>query len=219
MGIDPDEELLAEVDRELSNRDVLEDGLHLMNDDEDSRQGVILRDNIAAQMWNAYTASGFGWSVDTKLFEAEPEVWKVKIELLELYTKDRATGERAMTAKEKAHQWSNQQNQSQFDTIDDIDQMCSCLKAREGSSKGKKRKGKLDDSVDVFLKRGFETIVEAFKEGNAILREIRPRVYSAEEVFTGLQNIGVEQRLLLKWQFLELMTTGIIGKMSLLEIY
>ncbi|GAB2257865.1 hypothetical protein Droror1_Dr00014025 [Drosera rotundifolia] len=71
-------------------------------------------------------------------------------------------------------------------------------KQGEGSSKGKKHKGKLDDSVDVFLKRGFETITEALKEDNAILTEVRPRVYSTEEVFAGLQNIGVEQPLLLK---------------------
>ncbi|GAB2231283.1 hypothetical protein Droror1_Dr00027572 [Drosera rotundifolia] len=78
------------------------------------------------------------------------------------------------------------------------------------SSKGKKRKGKLDDSVDVFLKTGFETITEALKEGNSILREVRPRVYSAEEVFAGLQNIGVEQPLLLKaYRFLNADARGV----------
>ncbi|GAB2299316.1 hypothetical protein Dimus_033391 [Dionaea muscipula] len=119
--------------------------------------------------------------------------------LLELYVKDRATGERAMTAKEKAHQWSNHPTTPIATNAQNPTQSSvHASKHEEGSIKGKKRKGKLDDSADVFLKRGFEAVIEALREGNAILREVRPRVYSAEEVFAGLQNIGVEQPLHLK---------------------
>ncbi|XP_062085603.1 uncharacterized protein At2g29880-like [Humulus lupulus] len=66
--------------------------------------------------------SGFSWSPITKMFEAD-EVWNALIEakpsakkwrmagfqnydkLLELFAKDRATGEGAISAKEKVQQW------------------------------------------------------------------------------------------------------------------
>ncbi|GAB2238755.1 hypothetical protein Droror1_Dr00024668 [Drosera rotundifolia] len=37
-------------------------------------------------------------------------------------------------------------------------------KHKEGSTKDKKRKGKLDESANVFLKRGFEAVTEALRE-------------------------------------------------------
>uniref|UniRef100_A0A803L9I9 Nuclease HARBI1 n=2 Tax=Chenopodium quinoa TaxID=63459 RepID=A0A803L9I9_CHEQI len=51
MSIDPDEELIAEVDRELLNsrRRPRRNAI-----DEDTEEGKIIRDNIASQMWNAY---------------------------------------------------------------------------------------------------------------------------------------------------------------------
>ncbi|XP_056685325.1 uncharacterized protein [Spinacia oleracea] len=51
MGIDPDEELIAEVDRELlsSRRRNRHNAI-----DEDTEEGKIIRDNIAAQMWIDY---------------------------------------------------------------------------------------------------------------------------------------------------------------------
>ncbi|XP_048501562.1 uncharacterized protein LOC125497893 [Beta vulgaris subsp. vulgaris] len=53
MAIDPDEELIAEVDRELSNRSAR---IRRNNvGDDDSEEGKIIRDNIAAEMWNNYT--------------------------------------------------------------------------------------------------------------------------------------------------------------------
>lgn len=53
MAIDPDEKLIAEVDRELSNRSAR---IRRNNvGDDDSEEGKIIRDNIAAEMWNNYT--------------------------------------------------------------------------------------------------------------------------------------------------------------------
>uniref|UniRef100_A0A803N8A2 DDE Tnp4 domain-containing protein n=1 Tax=Chenopodium quinoa TaxID=63459 RepID=A0A803N8A2_CHEQI len=50
-SIDPDEELIAEVDRELLNsrRRPRRNAIN-----EDTEEGKNIRDNIAAQMWNAY---------------------------------------------------------------------------------------------------------------------------------------------------------------------
>lgn len=52
MGADVDESLIAEVDRELLQRDI--DRSQTQARDEDYRQGSLLRDNIANEMWNAY---------------------------------------------------------------------------------------------------------------------------------------------------------------------
>ena len=51
MSIDPDEELIADVDRELLNsrRRLRHNAI-----DEDTEEGKIIRDNVAAQMWKAY---------------------------------------------------------------------------------------------------------------------------------------------------------------------
>ncbi|KAK9269263.1 hypothetical protein L1049_001033 [Liquidambar formosana] len=55
MGVDPDENIIAEVDRELENGTQPREALRYRdNDDEDARRGAIIRDNIAAAMWNDY---------------------------------------------------------------------------------------------------------------------------------------------------------------------
>lgn len=54
MGVDIDESLIAEVDRELLQNDM--DRSQTQQRDEDYRQGALLRDNIATEMWNAYQA-------------------------------------------------------------------------------------------------------------------------------------------------------------------
>ena len=54
MGVDPDESLIAEVDEEVlhSHRECV--ALTLREDDEDARQGDIIRDSIALAMWQNY---------------------------------------------------------------------------------------------------------------------------------------------------------------------
>ncbi|XP_057545991.1 uncharacterized protein LOC130824982 [Amaranthus tricolor] len=68
MSIDPDEELIADVDRELLNsrRRLRRNAI-----DEDTEEGKVIRDNIAAQMWKAYNSSGFEWDSESKLFLAK----------------------------------------------------------------------------------------------------------------------------------------------------
>ncbi|XP_057458064.1 uncharacterized protein LOC130748834 [Lotus japonicus] len=51
MGVDIDEALMAEVDRELLQRDI---DRSQAQRDEEYRQGQLLRDNIANEMWNVY---------------------------------------------------------------------------------------------------------------------------------------------------------------------
>ncbi|XP_059664095.1 uncharacterized protein LOC132309848 [Cornus florida] len=55
MGVDPDERLIEEVERDLMNMDVHNDGERytLINDDE-AKQGSIIRNAIAANMWEDY---------------------------------------------------------------------------------------------------------------------------------------------------------------------
>lgn len=66
------------------------------------------------------------------------------------------------------------------------------------SLKGKKRDAPEDD----LLKREFESmreaissVTEAIREGNAIAKRSRARVYSEEDVFRELVNIGIDERL------------------------
>lgn len=52
MGIDIDEQIIAEVDRELLQRDI--DRAVWQRRNEDHMEGANLRNNIALEMWNAY---------------------------------------------------------------------------------------------------------------------------------------------------------------------
>ncbi|KAK9282949.1 hypothetical protein L1049_011174 [Liquidambar formosana] len=59
MGVDPDERLIAEVDRELMNNEICtEEEYRMNNNSDDSRQGAIIRDAIAARMWADYASNG-----------------------------------------------------------------------------------------------------------------------------------------------------------------
>ncbi|KAF1872513.1 hypothetical protein Lal_00016815 [Lupinus albus] len=51
-GVDDDRSLIAEVDHELCQQDI--DGFQTQQRDEDYREGELLRENIANEMWNAY---------------------------------------------------------------------------------------------------------------------------------------------------------------------
>lgn len=55
MGVDPDDELIRQVDRELMDREPeVEEFNNISNDGEDARKGAVLRDNIAQVMWHDY---------------------------------------------------------------------------------------------------------------------------------------------------------------------
>ena len=54
MGVDPDESLIAEVDKEVFHSHHERVALTPREDDEDARQGDIIRDSIALAMWQNY---------------------------------------------------------------------------------------------------------------------------------------------------------------------
>ncbi|GLT83173.1 hypothetical protein SLE2022_014780 [Rubroshorea leprosula] len=54
MGVDPDEELIAEVDMELRNQENLQQTRTSREEEEDASRGEMLRDVIAADMWHNY---------------------------------------------------------------------------------------------------------------------------------------------------------------------
>lgn len=55
MSIDPDEDLIAEVDAELANQNVSQDNYQgRRSDSEEVVQGELLRDSLANQMWTDY---------------------------------------------------------------------------------------------------------------------------------------------------------------------
>ena len=127
--------------------------------------------------------------------------------LSELFANDRANGEAAASAKEKARQWQREGNSSQFVdleqsdevTIDDIGLLSQQKKSQvEKSSKGIKRKASMIDSLDKhveILKSGMSNVADAIREGNAIVEKAQPRIYSEEEVYSELLNIGVSENM------------------------
>ncbi|EXB55017.1 hypothetical protein L484_007348 [Morus notabilis] len=64
--------------------------------------------------------------------------------------------------------------------------------------KGKKRNAPGDDLFRKefeSMREAISSVTEAIREGNAIAKRSRARVYSEEEVFAELVNIGVDERL------------------------
>ncbi|KAA8517182.1 hypothetical protein F0562_017475 [Nyssa sinensis] len=144
-----------------------------------------------------YSLSGFSWSPITKLWSAEPEVWKSLIEvksnaekwrttpinhydkLCEMFAKDRATGAGAETAKEKRRRWHL---------------LVYLLKVQHQKKKNKIMR--YDDEKDVQMVKAIESVAEAIKEGNAIYEKYHQPVYSEKEVYNELTSIGVQEFLL-----------------------
>ena len=55
MRVDPDERLIVEVDKEISNGDIHNEARNSTNDsDVDAKKGAILRTSITTRMWNDY---------------------------------------------------------------------------------------------------------------------------------------------------------------------
>ena len=58
MGVDPDENIIAEVDKELENQCQTQQTTRAPRDtDEDAKQGELIRNVIAATMWSDYVAN------------------------------------------------------------------------------------------------------------------------------------------------------------------
>ena len=59
MGTDPDERLIAEVDQEIMNSDIHTEEVSSSNNNDDNfNQGAIIRNGIAASMWEDYINLG-----------------------------------------------------------------------------------------------------------------------------------------------------------------
>ncbi|XP_010666659.2 uncharacterized protein LOC104883794 isoform X1 [Beta vulgaris subsp. vulgaris] len=153
------------------------------------------------------------------LIEAKPEAKKWTTtplpfyeKLLDLSAKDRANGKASLTAKERARQRSS----NEPITIDEIDVMVTQNEATlqgfdpnspsaakstspttpksESSSKGKKRKEISEEDYEIkILKQGLDSVADAIREGNSILKQICPRVYSSDEIYEEIVSIGVEE--------------------------
>ncbi|XP_059667819.1 uncharacterized protein LOC132313155 [Cornus florida] len=129
--------------------------------------------------------SGISWSPETKLFEAEPEVWKALIEekpsaskwrhtkinhygkLYELFAKDRANGQGFVSAKEKVLKWAMDTGTSTGCNLDNYESNSECGE----SSKGTKRN---DLMVDLFgkeievIESGINKVAEAIEKRNLV---------------------------------------------------
>ena len=58
MGVDPDENIIAEVDKELENQCQTQQTTRAPRDtDEDAKQGELIRNMIATTMWSDYVAN------------------------------------------------------------------------------------------------------------------------------------------------------------------
>ncbi|GLT93660.1 hypothetical protein SLE2022_114420 [Rubroshorea leprosula] len=53
-GVDPDEDLIAEVDMELRNQDNSQQARTSKEEEDDATRGEMLKDVIAADMWHNY---------------------------------------------------------------------------------------------------------------------------------------------------------------------
>ncbi|KAL5566274.1 hypothetical protein UlMin_029438 [Ulmus minor] len=167
--------------------------------------------------------SGFAWNPISKFFEAEFEVWKALLEakphakkwrsieinhydkLYDLFAKDRANGEGAMTAKEKGAD-IEQHDEVSFDSFD-LPSATVHSQVTNSSKGGSKRKlsimNSFDKHVEVLDSR-IKNVAEAIRERNiitekgiTILEKGRPHLYFEEEIYAELVSIGTPNHLLL----------------------
>ncbi|PON90474.1 Myb/SANT-like domain containing protein, partial [Trema orientale] len=187
----------------------------------------------------------FTWSPETKLWTADPEVWKDLIsarpdarkwmftpignydKLLMLFANE--TSDSPVVVKDEANHCVNLNNSSNLDcgdhvtfqnevafTLEDlngangandmlptsaeansqIDSQAPSLSAT--SSKGKKRKATKNFEFErefASVREAIKDVAAAIREGNAIAERSRPRVYSEQDVFKELVNIGIDFQL------------------------
>ncbi|KAK1563637.1 hypothetical protein Q3G72_030491 [Acer saccharum] len=169
--------------------------------------------------------SGFAWNPNNKLFEAEPEVWNSLIEakpnakkwrhtpvyhydkLSELFAKDRANGEGAVTTKEKVQLWEREGSPNHVvdvEHLDEVNNICSESFSPQYNSqpaiasKGIKRKASMLESLDKYLENvqsGMNNVADAIREGNKIIERGQPHRHLEQEVYDELINIGVPEEL------------------------
>ncbi|KAK1427003.1 hypothetical protein QVD17_15685 [Tagetes erecta] len=193
-------------------------------------------------MFRGTSLSGFSWNPETQLIEAEDEVWEKLIdtkpdaatlktkkvtnfnEMVELFAKDRASGAKAKTAKEKYVRLQKNENlqtetvpdvdeflaandvilESQYNIDDDvqvIDLMSSLPEQSSSAKKYKSRKRKVEQDEDLtsMIKVSVGSLANVIAEGNKIIQEtnnilerVYHREYTGEEIYNGLEPMGLE---------------------------
>ncbi|TXG70198.1 hypothetical protein EZV62_005133 [Acer yangbiense] len=204
IGVDPDEQILKEVDQELWNSEPqTEDIYSTKKDNEDARLGASIRNEIAKkpEVWNS-------------LIEEKPNANKWRHtpihhydKLSELFANDRANGEGAVSAKEKVQQWEREGSPNHVvdvEHFDEVNNTCSESFSPQynsqpaSASKGIKRKSSMLESLDKYLENvqsGMNNVADAIREGNKIVERVQPHRHSEQEVYDELINIGVPEQL------------------------
>ncbi|KAL2901082.1 L10-interacting MYB domain-containing protein [Bienertia sinuspersici] len=107
--------------------------------------------------------------------------------LLKLFSKDRATGELATTAKEKKLKAMGESSvDNQEESVGELPRPSESSDS-SNVSKGKKRKaGEMFMDELSSIKEGLDNVAQALREGNLIMERGRAQVYSPQEVFDEL---------------------------------
>ncbi|KAK2424279.1 hypothetical protein QL285_034655 [Trifolium repens] len=145
MLTNPDEDLIAEVDAELANQNLMASKKQLSTNNGNSGTlswNRVMDDALVDGFMHEFEKgdmSGFSWNKDTQLWDAEPEVWDALIEskpkaanwrnvplpnyekMLRLYGPNRADGDLGGTVKESRKQGSPATDEDFAETIQDID--------------------------------------------------------------------------------------------------
>ncbi|VFQ97800.1 unnamed protein product [Cuscuta campestris] len=153
--------------------------------------------------------SGFGFNFSTKMLEAEEGVWDAYLKakpkaaflkynpipcyeiLDELFGKDRATGSRAVSAKQRQMQWAKEQNYMEENEEDAVNDEVGKQNNNEESSTSKieepkKKKTRMVDVVSEeisLLTASIGEVATAIKLGNQ-------RNYTEEDLFDEIASVG-----------------------------
>nr|KYP48369.1 Putative nuclease HARBI1 [Cajanus cajan] len=174
-GVDNDESLLAEVDRELMEQPM--DTMSTQAREDDHREGSTIRDAIAYEMWTNYTAkpAAAKWRVSSiRYYDLMEELWGV----------DRATGHMARTVRQARRNIgfdTTYRSPPHIGSCSSVDGTQSVPSTASGgttgtsSSQGTKRKATMIDVMDAQFDR-LTTRLDAFTDylgqGNALTQRL-----------------------------------------------
>ncbi|XP_074559887.1 uncharacterized protein LOC141815924 [Curcuma longa] len=199
MGVDPDERLINEVDRELNANSNNEVSCNERQDN-DWREGSMIRDNIANAMWLDY-------NIDI-LVQANPSIKKWKYtpvphyeKLLELFAHDRANGQGASTAAERNVEIILEEEQRDLD-LDDEPESFEMVSDSPSYDRSKKRKcasvdsygSKKNSVIDINVKE----VIAAIDRSNSVIenRSFRQQKVN-EQLYKDLVCAGVPDKHIL----------------------
>ena len=128
--------------------------------------------------------------------------------MVELYGKDRATGEQSETASEMRQRWATSTREGSMENIEDIDHLVAQNEATlescdnvgdnnvgEASSKAKKRKTSKNEDMEQIM-GAIQDVALAMREGNLIIERSLARLpIPKQDVFHLLDEIGIDSRL------------------------